>query len=137
MSKGVDYFDSHPNVAASKVYTLDKPMPPVKQRPRTSPEIKTPFVPSQLPKIGYNATLTPFPEYKESPYDSQLKKDREYSHEQKKKVIGGAYRPTSHPKSTPQAVRFPSTNSIPLYLKFIRAFDFDHRNGYAELGSFL
>eukprot|EP00002_Diphylleia_rotans_P004031 TRINITY_DN128_c0_g1_i3.p1 TRINITY_DN128_c0_g1~~TRINITY_DN128_c0_g1_i3.p1 ORF type:complete len:272 (-),score=56.85 TRINITY_DN128_c0_g1_i3:957-1772(-) len=77
MSHSVDYFDTYPNVAASKVYTMDRAMPPAKARPSTAPEIKVPFVPSHIPKIGHNATLNAFPEYKESPYDSYQKKQRE------------------------------------------------------------
>eukprot|EP00002_Diphylleia_rotans_P018258 TRINITY_DN353_c0_g1_i6.p1 TRINITY_DN353_c0_g1~~TRINITY_DN353_c0_g1_i6.p1 ORF type:complete len:329 (-),score=61.15 TRINITY_DN353_c0_g1_i6:761-1747(-) len=102
-SRPVDFFDSYPKVAASKVYTTDRELPPPKNLPQKLDPIARPFVPSHTPYQGYNSTFMRFPDYKESPYDSELRQTMEMEHTHKKKIIGSSWKPSSTPKSTVQS----------------------------------
>eukprot|EP00695_Tsukubamonas_globosa_P002974 TRINITY_DN421_c0_g1_i3.p1 TRINITY_DN421_c0_g1~~TRINITY_DN421_c0_g1_i3.p1 ORF type:complete len:294 (+),score=70.31 TRINITY_DN421_c0_g1_i3:169-1050(+) len=97
MSHGLDFFDSQPNVAASRVYTIDKPIEAREEAPKKEAPIPTPFKPSSPPKIGYNSTLQRFPEYKEDPFDLRAKMEREERAKTKPAVV---FKPVSNPKSS-------------------------------------
>jgi len=74
MSKTLDFFDTQPNVAASRIYTLDKPIPERADKTSKSPPktAEKPFKPSSPPKNGFNSTFSKFPEYIGNPYDIKL-----------------------------------------------------------------
>ncbi len=63
-AKTLDYFDTQPNVAASKIYTLDKELPPKKdsEKKKGGDDKKPkPFIPPSPPKSGLFGTIAPFP----------------------------------------------------------------------------
>lgn len=71
-------FDSHPNVAASKVYTIEKALPPIKKEPPPKPFIAAqPFKPSSPPKRGVQGTIGKMPEHKDDVYGRHEKVSRE------------------------------------------------------------
>jgi len=83
-----EFFDSQPNVAASKIYGLDKALPAHKpQNSKPEPKITIPFKPSSPPKKGFNATLSKAPEYKEDPYEAKEKAEREERQKNKPTVV--------------------------------------------------
>lgn len=98
MSRSLDFFDSHPKVAASKVYTEDPLMP---ARPAEESEAAkaalAPFYPSRCPRSGPQGTFEKFPEYKEDPLEEKLKAVREEV--AKARPTGAPFKPTSRPKS--------------------------------------
>lgn len=97
--KRVEYFDSQPNIAASKIYSLDKPLPARKaEPPKKDVAITVPFKPSSPSKTGISATLTKYPEYKEDPYEAKEKAERE---ERKKNKPSVVWKPVQIPKSLP------------------------------------
>jgi len=95
--KRLDYFDSQPNVAASKIYSLDKPLPARKpEPPKKEPAITVPFKPSSPAKRGFAGTINKFPEYKEDPYELKEKAERETRSIAKPGVV---WKPVSGPRS--------------------------------------
>lgn len=97
--KRVEYFDSHPNVAASKIYSLDKPLPARKpEPPKKEVQIPIPFKPASPSKRGISGTLTKYPEYKEDPYEAKEKAEREERKKNKPAVI---WKPISSSKTLP------------------------------------
>lgn len=97
MSRSLDFFDSYPNVAASRIYTIDydKLPKPRKKKEEQKKKIEKPFKPSSPPKVGYDSYFTKFPEYMSDPYVKKVERKKE---EDKAKPI---FKPTSGPKSTP------------------------------------
>lgn len=104
----IEYFDGHPNVGVSKVYSLDKPLPARKaEPPKKEHAITVPFKPSSPAKTGYTGTLTKYPEYKEDPYEAKAKAEREARAKNKPSVI---WKPTSTSKSLPvRSIAFNAT----------------------------
>lgn len=105
-AKPLDFFDTQPNVASSKVYTMDKPMPEVKKKEAAVVKNVTekPFKPSSPPKGGYNSTFTKFPEYKHDPYDVKLSaEDAKKAKEQRaaNQSTKPVWKSMSVPKSSP------------------------------------
>uniref|UniRef100_A0A7S1I7X0 Cilia-and flagella-associated protein 96 n=2 Tax=Eutreptiella gymnastica TaxID=73025 RepID=A0A7S1I7X0_9EUGL len=93
--KRVDFFDGHANVAASKVYSLDKPLPARKpEAAKKEVAIAIPFKPVASSK----GTLNGYPEYKEDPYDVKEKAQREQAKKDKPSVV---WKPISTSKSLP------------------------------------
>lgn len=107
-TKRVDYFDSQPNVAASKIYSLDKPLPARKPEPPAKvPAIAQPFKPSSPPKRGVTGTIGKSYEYKEDPYEAKEKAEREQRLRNKAQVV---WKPVSSGKSLPtRSVAFHKT----------------------------
>jgi len=100
-----DYFDSQPNVAASKIYTIDRPLPAKKVEQHTPPPITVPFKPSSPPRKGYNRA--PIIPYQEDPIDLQAKKAREEMMKNKPSVT---WKPVSASKSLPtRSIAFNAT----------------------------
>jgi hypothetical protein len=99
----LDYFDSQNHVAASKVYTLDKPLPPPKKKeaPKSAPS--KPFRPSQPAKDGYNSTFEAFPEYREDPLDLKLAKEKK-SRDAEAALVRDVFKPVSQIKPGPTKV---------------------------------
>lgn len=97
--KRLDYFDGQGNVAASRIYSLDKPLPARKpEPPRKEPVISVPFKPSSpskgvfgfgpVPvKKGDRSQLKPFPEYKEDPYEQKERAERDSRDKSKPGVV--------------------------------------------------
>jgi hypothetical protein len=103
--KRTDYFDTQPNVAASKVYSLDRALPAKKSAPTVAPPITTPFKPSSPPRKGYNKV--PIIPYQEDPIDLQAKKAREEAAANKPSVT---WKPVSANKSLPtRSIAFNAT----------------------------
>lgn len=97
--KRLDYFDSQPNVAASRIYTLDQPLPARKpEPPKKEPAIAVPFKPSSPSKRGVQGLLTKFPEYKEDPYEARQRLERE---ERQKNKTAVTWKPVSGSRSLP------------------------------------
>lgn len=95
--KKLDYFDGQPNVAASKVYSLDKPLPARKaEPPKKEAAVSVPFKPSSPSKRGFQGTINKFPEYKEDPYELKEKFERENRAKTKPGVI---WKPVSGSKT--------------------------------------
>lgn len=105
----VEFFDAQPNVGVSKIYSLDKPLPPRKaDPPKKEQPITVPFKPSSPSKSGYSGTLTKYPEYKEDPYEAKEKAEREARMKNKPTVI---WKPTSNSKSLPvRSIAFNAAN---------------------------
>ena len=74
----------------------DRDYPHRKVSPKAAPlmEHDKPFRPSQPPKIGYNKTLAPFPDYKEDPLKFVERKMEEEEDKPK-------FKPSSLPKTRP------------------------------------
>jgi len=93
-----DYFDGQPNVAASRIYTLDRPLPARKPEP---PPVKAaaavPFKPASPPKKGFNATMSKV-EYREDPFELREKKAREEREKNKPSVV---WKPTAGSRTLP------------------------------------
>jgi len=101
----VDYFDAQPNVAASKVYSLDRPLPAKKVQEQAPPPIVTPFKPSSPPRKGYNKV--PIIPYQEDPIDLQAKRLREENMKNKPTVN---WKPVSASKTLPtRSIAFNAT----------------------------
>eukprot|EP00996_Jenningsia_fusiforme_P002093 NODE_2937_length_1085_cov_197.655405_g2693_i0.p2 GENE.NODE_2937_length_1085_cov_197.655405_g2693_i0~~NODE_2937_length_1085_cov_197.655405_g2693_i0.p2 ORF type:complete len:114 (+),score=10.03 NODE_2937_length_1085_cov_197.655405_g2693_i0:620-961(+) len=102
--KRIDFFDSQPNVAASRVYSLDKPLPARKpEAPKPPPVIPVPFKPSSPGK----GTLGKYPEYKEDPYEAKEKAERD---SQKTNRPAVTWKPVHGPKSLPtRSIAFTKT----------------------------
>jgi hypothetical protein len=97
-SRRLDYFDSQPNVAASKIYSLDKPLPAKKADVAPAQHVvSVPFKPSSPPKRGYNACITKY-EYREDPFELREKKAREDRQKNKPSVV---WKPVGASKSLP------------------------------------
>lgn len=96
--KRLDYFDGQPNVPASKIYTLDKPLPFKKTEVKAAPTIAVPFKPSSPPKRGPTSTIGKAYEYKEDPYEAKEKAEREQRLRTKAQVV---WKPVSSNKSLP------------------------------------
>lgn len=95
--KRVDYFDSQPNVAASKIYSLDKPLPARKpEPPKKEIALAVPFKPSSPAKKGMQGTITKYPEYKEDPYEQKEKAERDARTKTKPSVV---WKPVSGSKT--------------------------------------
>lgn len=96
--KKTDFFDGHSNVAASKIYSLDRPLPARKPEP---PPVKAaatvPFKPSSPPKRGYNSTMGKV-EYREDPFELREKKAREEREKNKPSVV---WKPVGAGKTLP------------------------------------
>eukprot|EP00668_Euglena_longa_P006173 GGOE01007321.1.p2 GENE.GGOE01007321.1~~GGOE01007321.1.p2 ORF type:complete len:166 (-),score=30.37 GGOE01007321.1:281-778(-) len=105
----IEFFDSQPNVGVSRIYSLDKPLPPRKaDPPKKEHPITVPFKPSSPSKSGYAGTLTKHPEYKEDPYEAKEKAEREARMKNKPTVI---WKPTSNSKSLPvRSIAFNAAN---------------------------
>ncbi|KAL0486090.1 hypothetical protein AKO1_001783 [Acrasis kona] len=94
-SHGLDFFDTHKNVAASAVYGTDsKVLPPRAERSEERKRVEKPFKPSSPSKRGLNSTFTPFPEYKSDEYDKA-------SDPSKKQTNERVFKPVSYEKTTP------------------------------------
>jgi len=108
--KRLDYFDGQPNVAASRIYSLDKPLPARKaDPPKKDSGVPVPFKPSSPSKgtFGYGefpvkkgmserSKLKPFPEYKEDPYEYKERAERDSRAKNKPSVV---WKPVSGGKS--------------------------------------
>jgi len=97
MSRSLDFFDSHPKVAASKVYTEDPPVPAKPEAAKEEAKPMAPFYPSKAPKSGPQGTFEKFPEYHPDPLDLKIKAVQEEV--AKARPTGAPFKPTSKPKS--------------------------------------
>jgi len=96
--KKTDFFDGHSNVAASKIYSLDRPLPARKPEPPASkPAATVPFKPSSPPKRGFNSTMGKI-EYREDPFELREKKAREEREKNKPSVV---WKPVGATKTLP------------------------------------
>jgi hypothetical protein len=103
-----DYFDSQPNVAASKVYSLDRALPAKKTQEQPPPPITVPFKPSSPPRKGFNKV--PIIPYQEDPIDLQAKRIREENLKNKPSVN---WKPVSANKSLPtRSIAFNATATL-------------------------
>jgi|UniRef100_A0A7S4CZ55 hypothetical protein len=109
--KRVEYFDSQPNVAASRIYSLDKPLPARKpDAPKKDVAITVPFKPSSPSRRGVAGTLTKYPEYKEDPYEAKEKAERD---ERKKNKPSVVWKPVNGNKSLPvRSIAFNKTVAV-------------------------
>jgi len=98
-SKGGGTFDKTEQ-GSSKIYSLDRPLPPKKDDSdkKAGRTIPLAFKPSSPGKRGHNCTIAPFPEYKEDPLELQERRRRE---EEKKAKPQTTWKPISGAKSTP------------------------------------
>eukprot|EP00998_Keelungia_sp_KM082_P005975 NODE_2255_length_1102_cov_117.243077_g2237_i0.p1 GENE.NODE_2255_length_1102_cov_117.243077_g2237_i0~~NODE_2255_length_1102_cov_117.243077_g2237_i0.p1 ORF type:complete len:294 (+),score=59.35 NODE_2255_length_1102_cov_117.243077_g2237_i0:118-999(+) len=97
--KANEFFDGQPNLAASKIYTIDRALPPKKQAKRgPDPVVTVPFKPSSPPKRGLQGTLSKPLEYKEDPYDAREKAE---AAARKKNKPAVTWKPVSVDKSLP------------------------------------
>eukprot|EP00998_Keelungia_sp_KM082_P006426 NODE_2676_length_1012_cov_327.668927_g2656_i0.p1 GENE.NODE_2676_length_1012_cov_327.668927_g2656_i0~~NODE_2676_length_1012_cov_327.668927_g2656_i0.p1 ORF type:complete len:296 (+),score=61.50 NODE_2676_length_1012_cov_327.668927_g2656_i0:77-964(+) len=103
-----EYFDGQGNVAASKVYSLDRPLPARKpEKPKSAPVVTVPFKPSNPSRKGFNATLGKAPEYREDPYEAKERAEREARQTHKPAVT---WKPVSGGKSLPtRSIAFNTT----------------------------
>jgi hypothetical protein len=94
-----DYFDGQPNVPASRIYTLDRPLPARKpEAPHKDPAVAVPFRPSNPPRRGFNSTIGRLPEYKEDPYEQREKREHEERQKNRPSVM---WKPVSGSKTLP------------------------------------
>eukprot|EP00755_Sulcionema_specki_P004874 Sspe_Gene.31247::Locus_15426_Transcript_1_1_Confidence_1.000_Length_1118::g.31247::m.31247 len=92
-------FDETDLTGASKIYSLDRPLPPKKDGTgKTLKPLPAAFKPSSPGKRGYNCTINAFPEYKEDPLELQERRRREEAKAAKPQTV---WRPIGGPKSTP------------------------------------
>lgn len=93
-------FDEHHGTGASKVFSLDRALPPKKQLVKDKmPASVKPFKPSSPGKKGYDCTINKFPEYKEDPLELQERRRRQEAKQNSQ--LGQTWKPISGPKSTP------------------------------------
>jgi len=107
----VDFFDSQPNVSASKCYSLDRPLPAKKpESQKAEPPITIPFKPSSPPKKGIWGTLGKLPEYKENP-ETILKKMQHEENLKNKAAV--KWVPVSGSKTLPtRSIAFSATATV-------------------------
>ena len=97
----VDFFDSHPHVAASKVYTW-MPEPPAKDAPAKAEDDRKPFYPSAVPHKGYNSTMNKFPAYQTDNFEDVLKAQRAAAAAERERLeVRGAFKASMRAKSLP------------------------------------
>lgn len=97
----LDFFNSHKNVAAPRILSIDeKVLPPKKEKPeeKTEKKVEKPFKPSSPPKKGFNCTINPFPEYKSEATEPKSESPKGDTKEAKNRPV---FKPVSNAKSSP------------------------------------
>jgi hypothetical protein len=97
----VDFFDSWPHVAASRVYEW-MAEPPAKDVEPPPEDDRRPFYPAQAPRKGYNSAMNPFPTYSADNFEDVLKEQRAVAAAEREKLADrGAFKASMRAKSLP------------------------------------
>lgn len=101
MTHALDFFDSWPRVASSKVWTEEPRVP--ERKPKESefaPVAERAFYPARAPRSGPLGTFLPFPKYMEDPLEEKMKLAKAAAAAAKLDGIA-PFKPTGKPHSTP------------------------------------